>query len=107
MTAHHATGRRARAAARREKRKRPTVSEPRVDEVVDGEFYAPPEQVVFLTPWQRFGLRRLYVMDEYGADGGHLDLRTGELAATRSFTEGILRQVLPQLSFGVGRVGIS
>ena len=72
-----------------------------------GEVRPPDEPIIFLTPWQRFGLRRLYAMDEFGADGGYLDLRSGEFSGTRPISEGIFRQVLPELETRAGGIGIS
>jgi hypothetical protein len=46
-------------------------------------------------------------MDEFGADGGYLDLRTGDFSGARSFSEGVFRQVLPELETKVGGLGIT
>ncbi len=73
----------------------------------DAAIGPPSEPIVFLTPWQRFGSRRLYVMDEFGAEGGYLDLKSGELSGTTSTSEGVFRQVLPQLGTGAGKIGIT
>ena len=106
MTAHHSAGRRTRDAARRSRRRQGAKTEGR--RFVDrAEIHPPAEPIIFLTPWQRFGLRRIYAMDEFGTDGGYFDLRTGELTGTKSISEGVFRQVLPEMETRAGGIGIA
>jgi hypothetical protein len=107
MTAHHSAGRRTRDTLRRSRRRQPVAKVTQDHEVEAGESRPPTEPIIFLTPWQRFGLRRLYATDEFGADGGYLDLRSGEFSGTRRVSEGIFRQVLPELETRAGGIGIS
>ena len=55
---------------------------------------APDEPVVFLTPWRKFGKRRMYVRDEEGAEGGYLDLASGDVVGTSRAAESVLRRML-------------
>jgi hypothetical protein len=107
MTAHHSAGRRTRNTTRRSRRRVPARDVPQVIGLEDHESRPPAEPIVFLTPWHRFGLRRVYVMDEFGADGGYLDLRSGELSGARRISEGVFRQVLPVLETRAGGIGMS
>ncbi len=66
---------------------------PRVGHDV-GEAVPPDEPVVFLTPWFKYGKRRLYVRDEEGADGGYLDLVSGDVVGTSAAAESVLRRML-------------
>lgn len=61
-----------------------------------GRAEPPPEPIVFLTPWRgRRGQYRLYVKDELGLDGGHLDLQSGEVQGTSEAANAVLRRLLP------------
>jgi hypothetical protein len=66
----------------------------------DEEETPPPEPVVFLSPWFKFGKRRIYVRDELGIDGGYLDLQTASVVGTSKSAESVLRQLLPAFAEG-------
>jgi hypothetical protein len=105
MTTHHSAGRRGRDTTRRPRRRQSPNGTRRLG-FDRSETQPPKEPVIFLTPWQRFGLRRIYVMDEFGTDGGYFDLRTGELTGTKSISDGVFRQVLPEMETRSGGIGI-
>ena len=54
----------------------------------------PDERVLFLTPWTRKGLRRLYVRDDRGAQIGFLDLVTGRMTSEASGSEALLSRLM-------------
>lgn len=66
----------------------------RESELDDLSVRAPDEPVVFLTSWYRYGHKRIYVKDEEGTDGGHLDLREGVAVDTTPTSEAVMGHVL-------------
>jgi hypothetical protein len=65
-----------------------------------GSAIPPAEPIVYLEPWNRYGKRRLYVKDEFGTQGGHLDLVDGSLVTELPVAEPVLRQLLPHYVSG-------
>lgn len=66
----------------------------RESELDDLTVRAPDEPIVFLTRWNRYGHKRIYVKDENGADGGHLDLRQGVAVDTTPTSEAVMAHLL-------------
>ena len=62
----------------------------------------PPEPIVFLTPWRKYGKSRIYVKDEEGSDGGYLDLVSGEVSSDSSTAASVLSWLLPHYLDGDG-----
>lgn len=63
--------------------------------LLDGEATPPEEHVVFLTPWFKYGKRRIYARDEVGTDGGYLDLLSGDVVGESPVAAQVLGQLLP------------
>jgi hypothetical protein len=79
---------------------------PRTAELI-GPARAPAESVIFLTPWFRYGKRRLYARDENGNDGGFLDLVNGVVESDSPLAEQVLGQLLPHYTDQLEEVGLS
>lgn len=79
---------------------------PRTAELA-GPSRAPDEAVVFLTPWFKYGKRRLYARDENGNDGGYLDLVDGAVVSDSPVAEQVLGQLLPHYADQLEEVGLS
>ena len=79
---------------------------PRTAELA-GPSRAPEEAILFLTPWFKFGKRRLYGRDENGNDGGYLDLIDGAVGSDSPVAEQVLGQLLPHYADRREEVGLS
>lgn len=61
---------------------------------------APPELLVYLFPWRKYGKHRLYVRSNDGHDVGYLDLVSGQVSSPSAEWEHVLLQILPHYVFG-------
>ncbi|HEX7165338.1 MAG TPA: nuclease-related domain-containing protein, partial [Acidimicrobiales bacterium] len=70
------------------------------DDVADVPIVEPEEQVVYLKPWKRQRMHRLYVQSNEGGDVGYLDLASGRVVTTSAEWDDVLAQLLPHYAWG-------